>query len=228
MQPLNGFIKVHRKLIQWDWYKDGVAKDVFLHLLITAKFTDEKWKGRTIKRGQCIIGTQQLADDLGFSRQQIRTALSKLQSTNEITIESTNKFSIITITNWDEYQSKQEMPTIKSTKTKTNKQPALSVTKVLQSANMLKNLTSKTTNKKEIESAVNALVSEINSFVSTSRATNEQPTNNQQVTNNPPQYKNNKNIKECKENNARAKSTLERELARRGITMEHYLELKNQ
>ena len=75
---------------------------------------------------------------------------------------------------------------------------------------------------------MNAFISEIDSFVSTSRATNEQQTNNNQITNKQQHLKNNKNIKECKENNARAKSTLERELARRGITMEHYLELKNQ
>lgn len=224
MQPLNGFIKVHRKLIQWGWYQDNVVKGVFLHLLLTVAFRDSKWMGRTIKTGQLVTSYGRLAKDLGFSIQQIRTAINKLESTGEITIEATNKYTIVTVVNWEEYQFLDNESTSKAT----NGQQAASVTKVLQSANMLKNLTSKTTNKKEIESAVNAFISEIDSFVSTSRATNEQQTNNNQITNKQQHLKNNKNIKECKENNARAKSTLERELARRGITMEHYLELKNQ
>lgn len=123
MITLSGYIKLHRKLVQWGWYKDSVVKDVFLHFLIIANFTDTPWQGRIIRRGQCIVGTQQLANDLGFTRQQVRTALNKLKSTNEITIETTNKYSIVTVTNWDEYQSEQDLSTNKITNTATNDQP---------------------------------------------------------------------------------------------------------
>lgn len=104
MNALNGFIKLHRKLVAWGWYQDYVVKDVFLHLLLTASFKDTPWKDTVLKKGQVVIGTQKLADELGFSRQQVRTALSKLKSTNEITIESTNKYSVVTIVNWNDYQ----------------------------------------------------------------------------------------------------------------------------
>lgn len=120
---LNGFIKLHRKLVAWGWYQDYVVKDVFLHLLLTANFKDTSWRDRILKKGQVVIGTQKVADELGFSRQQVRTALNKLKSTNEITIEATNKFSIITIVNWEDYQSDTDLPTKKSTKKLTNHQP---------------------------------------------------------------------------------------------------------
>ena len=120
---LNGFVKLHRKLIAWGWYQDYVVKDVFLHLLLTANFKDSQWRGITLKKGQLITGSKRLADDLGFTRQQVRTALGKLKSTNEITIETTNRYSLITIVNWNDYQSDDDTSTNKSTKSATNKQP---------------------------------------------------------------------------------------------------------
>ena len=54
---------------------------------------------------------------------QIRTAIDKLKSTNEITIDTTNRYSLVTIVNWNEYQSDDDISTNKSTKSLTNKQP---------------------------------------------------------------------------------------------------------
>lgn len=101
---LNGFIKIHRKLVKWGWYTDNVVKGVFLHLLLTANYEPTEWQGRTLKSGQLITSRKRLAQDLDFTEQQIRTALLKLKSTNEITIETTNKYTLITVVNWDEYQ----------------------------------------------------------------------------------------------------------------------------
>ena len=45
-----------------------------------------------------------LAEELGFSVKQIRTALNKLKSTGEVASESTNRYTIITVVNWEKYQ----------------------------------------------------------------------------------------------------------------------------
>ena len=66
MQGLNGFIKIHRKLIQWGWYQDNVVKGVFLHLLLTANFKPMPWQGIVIERGQLVTSYGHLANDLGF------------------------------------------------------------------------------------------------------------------------------------------------------------------
>lgn len=102
---LSGFVKIHRKLVQWGWYTDNVVKGVFLHILLTASFRPIQWQGRVIQPGQLVTSASRMGADLGFSRQQVRTALDKLKSTHEITIEATKKYSIITVVNWDEYQS---------------------------------------------------------------------------------------------------------------------------
>lgn len=119
MQTLNGFIKVHRKLIQWGWYQDHVVKDLFLHLLLTASFKESEWMGRTIQKGQLITSYGNLANELGFSVQQIRTAVNKLKSTGEITTQSTNRFTIITVVNWGKYQVFEWDETSETTSTPT-------------------------------------------------------------------------------------------------------------
>ena len=111
MVQLNGYIKIHRKLVQWGWYQDTAVKSVFLHLLIIAAFKTGYFMGQEIKAGQAVIGYSKLAAELGLSTQQVRTALKKLESTGEISRNSTNKFTIVTIANWEEYQSTDDFLT---------------------------------------------------------------------------------------------------------------------
>ena len=108
MSDLNGFVKLHRKMVEWGWYSDCVVKDVFIHLLIVARYTPGKYMGYDLKAGQAVIGRKKLAAELGFSEQQIRTALRKLESTGEITTFSTNRFTIVTVENWEFYQCSGE------------------------------------------------------------------------------------------------------------------------
>ena len=77
---------------------------LFIYLLINANHEDGNWMGISIKRGQIVTGRNSLSENTGISSQTIRTCLSRLKSTNEITIKSTNKYSIITITKYDDYQ----------------------------------------------------------------------------------------------------------------------------
>lgn len=99
-----GYIKLHRKLLKWGWYSDPNTFRVFMHLLLTASYEDNEFRGCEIKAGQAVTGLHRLSEDLGISVQSVRTALNHLKSTNEITIKSTNRFSVITIENWEKYQ----------------------------------------------------------------------------------------------------------------------------
>ena len=105
MADQNGWIKIHRKMLEWEWYSDSNVKAVFLHLLLTANREPKRWQGIEVKRGQVVTGRNKLSKTLNISEQTIRTCINKLKSTNEITIKSTNRFTIITIINFDTYQS---------------------------------------------------------------------------------------------------------------------------
>lgn len=100
-----GHIKIDRRILNWEWYRDSNMVHVFLHLLLTANYTDSRFQGFLVKRGQVIIGRLKLAAALGLTERQIRTCLNKLKMTNEISIKTTNKFSVITIVKYDDYQS---------------------------------------------------------------------------------------------------------------------------
>lgn len=102
---MKGYIKIHRKFRDWEWYSEPVVKDVFLHLLITASWEDSRYKGHEIKAGQTIITVSGLASELGVSTRQVRTAIEKLESTGEITRKTTNRFTVVTVENWSLYQA---------------------------------------------------------------------------------------------------------------------------
>lgn len=100
-----GWISLYRMFTEWGWYKDQNVKSLFLHCLLKANFKDKPWKGITIKRGQFVTSINTLCKELGLSYQQVRTALDKLSATKEITCESTNKYTLITVIKYSDYQS---------------------------------------------------------------------------------------------------------------------------
>ena len=125
MGNLNGFVKLHRKMIEWGWYSDCVVKDVFIHILMVATFKPTKYLGYDLKPGQAVIGRKKLAEELGFTEQQVRTALKKLESTGEISLFSTNRFTIATVENWEFYQGDCDTEQPTDNQQITNKQPHL-------------------------------------------------------------------------------------------------------
>lgn len=100
----NNFIRINRKILQWGWYKDTNTFRVFIHLLLNANWHDGEYMGHKILRGQCVFGLKKISEDLGISVRNVRTALNHLKSTNEVTIKTTNKFSIATIVKYNDYQ----------------------------------------------------------------------------------------------------------------------------
>lgn len=103
-----GWIKLHRSLLDWQWASDPNVFLVFTRLLLKANHKDNVWKGIKIKRGQVLTGRHELAKEIGISERNIRTALTKLKSTSELTIKPTNKYSVISINNYDHYQQSDQ------------------------------------------------------------------------------------------------------------------------
>jgi hypothetical protein len=110
---MEGWIKLHRKLLVWEWYSKPVVKSVFIHSLLRANHKDGKWQGKPVKRGQFISSIDAMMRELGHSRQEIRTALKHLKSTNELTSVSGSQHTVFTVINYDLYQEPtNDQPTI--------------------------------------------------------------------------------------------------------------------
>jgi len=104
-------IKLHTKILDWWWYSDINVRLVFLHLLLTVNRKEKKRRGITISPGQLICWVWSFAKNVGITVQQTRTAFYKLKSTNEITIKTTNSFSLITVVRRSDYQSQENKVT---------------------------------------------------------------------------------------------------------------------
>lgn len=104
----DGWIKLYRSFLDWEWYTDANVMRVFLHLLLIANHEERRWMGIQIKRGQTVTSYDSLSSSLGLSIRQIRTALSKLEKTGEICKKTTNKYTLLTICNFDFYQSNEQ------------------------------------------------------------------------------------------------------------------------
>ena len=129
MANQTGFIKLYKSLLDWEWYKDSNTKAVFFHLLLMANYKPTEYKNIIVDRGQCIITVKEICDSLNLTAQQTRTALEHLKSTNNITIKTTNKYSVVTVVSYDKWQGKVTNKTTINQQTKTKKSTNLHIYK---------------------------------------------------------------------------------------------------
>ena len=101
---MEGYIKLYKKMLKWEWYDDTNTKILFLHCLLKANWCPTKWHGVELQPGQFITSLATLAKETRLSVRQVRVALDHLIMTNEVTSKSQSKYRIITVNSWNEYQ----------------------------------------------------------------------------------------------------------------------------
>lgn len=105
---MEGWIKLHRKIIESSVFKNHNAFRVWIWCLLKATHTPKKFsfgdKDIELSPGQFITGRKKAAEEIGISEQTYRTVIKLLISCHRLTTKKTNKFSLITIINWSQYQ----------------------------------------------------------------------------------------------------------------------------
>lgn len=99
------YVKISRKILEWEWYKDINTKVLFLHILLKANWKPGRFQGTEVPRGSFVTSQQNLALETGLTLKNVRTALKHLENTGEVAVNRHPKFSVITIKNYDKYQS---------------------------------------------------------------------------------------------------------------------------
>ena len=105
-----GWIKLHRQLLEWEWYGDINTSRLFVHLMLTANHRDNNWRGIEIKRGSRLTSLDKLSSETSLSVSKIRTSIKKLISTNEIASKSHTQHTVFTMINYDLYQGDDKQP----------------------------------------------------------------------------------------------------------------------
>ncbi len=119
--PKQGWLKLHRKLTEWEWADSPKMMSLFIHLLLEANHKERSYRGFTLAPGQVIFSRKLWSEKTGISEQSLRTCLSRLESGRELTIKSTSRFTVLTIENWGKYQPHLSQPA----STSTSDQPAI-------------------------------------------------------------------------------------------------------
>ena len=106
---MSGWIKLHRGLIDWEWYTDHNTCRLFIHCILRANHTDTKWRGHKLSRGEFLTSLESLSNETGLTISQIRTGFKKLESTNEIASLSQARSRIVTVLKYDSYQADDKL-----------------------------------------------------------------------------------------------------------------------
>lgn len=104
----SGWIKIHRQMLEWEWYGDINTSRLFIHCLLKANHKGKKWRGLDIKRGSFWTSLDTLSDETGLSKKCVRTSLDRLKATCELADKghSTGRLRgrMITVCKYDSYQ----------------------------------------------------------------------------------------------------------------------------
>lgn len=89
-----GWIKLYRKLLDHDLIMDEKGLQVFIYLLLTCN-----------SHGERRVSRYQTAQELGIKPEAFRSVLLRLRTQHHvISTRSTNKYTVVSILKWSEYQ----------------------------------------------------------------------------------------------------------------------------
>lgn len=99
-----GWINLHRKILEWEWYSDINTCRLFIHMILKCNWQDGKFRGSTVPRGSFISTLDRLSEETSLTKRELRTAISHLKMTGELTVKATNRYSVFIVENYDMYQ----------------------------------------------------------------------------------------------------------------------------
>lgn len=109
----NGYIKSYRSTIEKPWYSKSAYFHLWHHLLYSATYKEmEVFFNNTtfkLKPGQLITGRKALSRDTGINESKIERILTYFEKTEQqIEQQKTNKNRLITVLNWEKFQSTEQ------------------------------------------------------------------------------------------------------------------------
>lgn len=107
----SGYIKLFRKLLKSPIFENEKALKIWLWCLLKASHVEHtQLVGQqiiTLKKGQFVFGRITAADELKMSESTIYKYIKLLEKLEMISLESNNKFSVVSIEKWEDYQQEK-------------------------------------------------------------------------------------------------------------------------
>lgn len=119
-----GYVKLWRKSVDSGLIENCEAWAVWTYILLKASHKPHRQLVGSqivnLSPGQLVVGRKALAERLNLTERKIRTCLDLLKKLQNVTIKTTNKYSVITVVNWSLYQGDDQQ----SDQQKANERPA--------------------------------------------------------------------------------------------------------
>ncbi len=104
-----GWIRLHRKLLDWQWHDEPNMVALWIHILLRACYGSNKYHGITTERGQIATSINAISAATGISRKTVLWGLQKLEKEGSIQMQGMSGVcTIITIVNYEQYQEGAE------------------------------------------------------------------------------------------------------------------------
>lgn len=109
---MEGYIKLYRKIKENKYWLEPRKFSTFealLDLLLRATYKDIAFaigdQNLNLKAGQFVTSQVKLAEAWGCNRETVHRYLKRLKNDRQIDYKTSNKFTLITISNWNVYQN---------------------------------------------------------------------------------------------------------------------------
>ena len=99
------YIKLYRNLLDWEWWSDINTCRLFVYMLLKANWKDSNFCGTVIPKGSFVSSLPKLSEETSLTISEVRTAISHLKLTGELTCKSYYKYTVFTVNNYCLYQS---------------------------------------------------------------------------------------------------------------------------
>lgn len=104
------YIKLFRKITEWEHFQDSRTLHVFLYLLVMAVRNRTRYGEYVLKKGQFITSYRDLQQNLGMCAKYVTESVQKLKNSGEITTEKCRYGTLFTIVNYEDYQGTESKP----------------------------------------------------------------------------------------------------------------------
>jgi|GEM_PF-1154230 len=120
-----GYVRFYRKALDSGWIRNHKLWAFWSWCLLKA--THKEYGAIVglqvvhLTPGQFIFGLKKAAEETGLTIREVRTVLDFLKKAQNVTVKTTNKYSVITIVNWESYQGDSQENGKQNDKPRANK-----------------------------------------------------------------------------------------------------------
>ena len=123
---MEGWVKLHRKLLESPVFQNEKLLKVFIWCLLKASHAEHAelvgLQKVSIHPGQFVYGRHKAAEELKIKESTLYKYMMWLKDEEILNIQSNNKFSVVTVANWDLYQTDEPKSNSKSSSKVTTKE----------------------------------------------------------------------------------------------------------